>query len=186
MKFFVSSLIKAKKSPIGTISKWKDGKMHVKTADKKWHKKSESDDLKIGFTGTQQGMTAKQKLKIAQILSHHVKNSGLKELHVGDCIGADEEAVSIGRKVGTIKIIGHPPDNDSKRAFCKYDKMHDPLPYLDRNKKIVEKSSILVAAPGGPERLRSGTWATIRHARKQGKQIIIVNPDGSVDHEHSK
>ena len=31
------------------------------------------------------------------------------------------------------------------------------------------------------ERLRSGTWATVRYARKKGRRVIVVRPDGSRD-----
>ena len=30
------------------------------------------------------------------------------------------------------------------------------------------------------EQLRSGTWATVRHARKLKRPIVIINPDGTL------
>lgn len=52
---------------------------------------------------------------------------------------------------------------------------------LDRNRDIVEAAEVLIACPDGPERQRSGTWATIRHALRVGKPVVIVWPDGRVE-----
>ena len=57
--------------------------------------------------------------------------------------------------------------------------MHPAKDYLVRNHDIVDVCDVLVATPGQKEeQIRSGTWATIRYARKIRKQIIIVYPDG--------
>jgi hypothetical protein len=54
-------------------------------------------------------------------------------------------------------------------------------PYLVRNHEIVDDSQVLIAAPKEfTEQLRSGTWATIRYARKIGRTVRIVFPDGSI------
>jgi hypothetical protein len=37
--------------------------------------------------------------------------------------------------------------------------------------------------PSGPERLRSGTWATVRYARKLRKPITILWANGEVTEE---
>lgn len=55
------------------------------------------------------------------------------------------------------------------------------IPYLQRNKVIVDRCGVLVAAPGeAQEQLRSGTWSTIRYARRVGRPVIMVLPDGTV------
>ena len=43
---------------------------------------------------------------------------------------------------------------------------------------LVDACEVLLATPKGPEKLRSGTWATVRYARKVGKRIVIIEPDG--------
>jgi hypothetical protein len=53
-----------------------------------------------------------------------------------------------------------------------------------RNHRIVDMTRVLVACPDGEERQHSGTWATVRYARKRGKWIIIVYPDGTVREEN--
>jgi len=39
----------------------------------------------------------------------------------------------------------------------------------------------MIATPGEvDEQLRSGTWSTVRFARKQGKPVHVILPDGRV------
>lgn len=46
--------------------------------------------------------------------------------------------------------------------------------YMRRNDQLVAASPLLVAFPrSGVEKLRSGTWATIRRARKAGLEVRI-------------
>ncbi len=46
---------------------------------------------------------------------------------------------------------------------------------------LARQRGLMVAAPKSfAEELRSGTWATVRYARKQKKPVVIVFPDGSV------
>jgi hypothetical protein len=131
----------------------------------------------IGFTGTQQGMTEEQKKSLRALL-----DGGVGELHHGDCIGADAEAHDIADECG-YAIILHPPANYSKRAWREVPK-HMARPekaYLDRNKDIVLETTALIAAPAEPEeQLRSGTWSTVRFAKKQGKPVFVILPDGTV------
>ncbi len=57
-------------------------------------------------------------------------------------------------------------------------------PYLARNRDIVNAADVLIAGPGGMEEImRSGTWATVRYARKKQKPVIIVYPNGEVVRE---
>jgi hypothetical protein len=134
--------------------------------------------FKIGFTGTQFGMTNRQKKSfIRLLLSQKIIPT---EFHHGDCIGADEQANKI---VGIIpKIVIHPPSFDAKRAFCFSRDVRSPKPYIERNHDIVDETDVLIACPRTKEEeLRSGTWATIRYARKTGKPIWYIWPDGLID-----
>lgn len=132
----------------------------------------------VGFTGTQRGMTPLQYQTVWELL--YARRQATGEFHEGDCIGADAQAAFLAREAG-FRIIGHPPENDSKRAFFQADQWRPPLGYLDRNKEIVRKTEQMIATPGEvEEQLRSGTWSTIRYAVKTRKPISIVFPDGSV------
>jgi len=146
--------------------------------------------MRIGFTGTQAGMTKEQKER----LESWIRMSRPWQFHHGDYIGADKEAHDIIMKfnnytVAGVSIIIHPPADPKKRAFCKRhscDKTEItellPKPYMTRNHDIVDCSSVLVACPGQfSEVLRSGTWATMRYARKVGKIVMVIWPDGKID-----
>lgn len=130
-----------------------------------------------GFTGTQSGMTARQKAVFETLVTEH----DVSMFHHGDCIGADAESHAIVLK-HNVEVIIHPPINESKRAFCKGATLVlTAKEYLDRNHDIVNASSILFATPKeSKEKIRSGTWATIRYAAKHGKKLFIILPDGEV------
>ena len=141
----------------------------------------------IGFTGTQEGMTKEQFKTVCKILIHFKKNRYMVPIsfHHGCCIGADEQSHVIASSLG-YPIVLHPPINTSKKIaypqWC-YFLRFEPKPYLERNHEIVDNSYLLIAVPKGEEELRSGTWSTIRWARKQNKHILIIKPDGKITHE---
>lgn len=135
----------------------------------------------LGFTGTQGGMTPDQRRAVESFL----KEKAPSIVHHGDCIGADadfHDAVEATLPGASIEI--HPPRNPSKRAFKKGHRLHPVKEYLDRNVDIVNVSDELLAIPKAfEEEQRSGTWFTVRQARKRGKGIHIIYPDGKVVHE---
>jgi len=130
--------------------------------------------IDIGFTGTQRGMSAHQMDTFEEVLDELSAKHGISSFHHGDCIGADVEAARIADKVFGLHIVGHPPLNDSKRGYYPSDEWAVAKPYLVRNKHIVEATQVLLAAPSGREILRSGTWSTVRYAKKLGKRIIFI------------
>ncbi len=127
----------------------------------------------VGFTGTQHGMSESQKEQLRDWLV----GLGANELHHGDCIGADAEADAIARELG-LNIVIHPPVTEKKRAWCarEGDVILPPLPYLERNHDIAYDTPILIACPRTrDEVLRSGTWATVRYAKKLKRNVIILH-----------
>jgi hypothetical protein len=130
--------------------------------------------MDMGFTGTRKGMTERQKAVFRdQLLA--LKPDIFRH---GDCIGADADAHELVRKhCPKARIIIYPANSIGYRAFCKGDVARPMMNPLFRNKMIVEAAELLVAFPDTKkERLRSGTWATIRYARKIGKRVDIVYP----------
>jgi hypothetical protein len=107
------------------------------------------------------------------------------EFHHGDCVGADDEAATlVYQHCGATKIVRHPPDNTHNRSNNQcHRESREPNPYLERNRAIVDETMHLIAAVRGPEEVRSGTWSTVRYARKLGRRITIVWPDGKVADE---
>ena len=128
---------------------------------------------KVGFTGTQDGMTERQRIAVANLL---MTIEGC-EFHHGDCVGADKEAWEFARLLN-YRTICHPPIKSKLRAFTENNEEMPAKPYLDRNKDIVNESEILIVCPKGMyEVLRSGTWSTKRYAEKcnrNGKKIKII------------
>jgi hypothetical protein len=140
----------------------------------------------LGFTGTRRGMTAAQEANLCQLVHDYAPDIARH----GDCIGADAEFHTIVRLMAEgAFIIGH-PGMDSRglspsRAFCEVDEAMEVLPYLARDKIIVNCVDMMFATPEGfLERTRSGTWATIRMARGVNKPLRIVYPDGTVKSEN--
>ena len=146
----------------------------------------------VGFSGSQTGVTKAQLIW----LNYELHAIGMTELHHGACIGADAAAHMIaleyftgstGDGIPELPIVIHPPENMSKvemRCLLRDQEIVRVLPrkpYLVRNRDIVNASNILLATPDGPERLRSGTWATIRYARDLKHPIKICYPNGEVE-----
>ena len=133
--------------------------------------------MNIGFTGTQNGMNERQLRILRSLLEEYERKNMYNEFHHGDCIGADLQASKLADMLG-FKIICHPPENKTKRGFNRYDEIRIAKPYLERNHDIVNESLVLIATPAtNTEVLRSGTWATIRYARKKKIEVIIINPN---------
>lgn len=130
----------------------------------------------IGFTGTRQGMTPTQRAAVRELLAAHPG----AVLHHGDAIGADAQAHDIAIAL-RCSVVVHPPTDGKDRAFKPSPDIRAPRPYLDRNRDIVRETTMLIAVPAeAVEQHRSGTWSTVRYARKLGRPISIVLPDGSI------
>jgi len=140
--------------------------------------------MKIGFTGTRTGTTPEQHARLCRV----VQELAPTEWHHGCCIGADSESVDVVWEYAkSAKIVAHPPEKKGKMSYEALHISHEkrkPRPYLERNRDIVNEVEVLVACPDGEdEELWSGTWATIRAARKKGIRIVIIWPDGNVTDE---
>ena len=134
---------------------------------------------RIGFTGTSKPTTQEQRESFREWLSGQEPS----EFHHGDCINADADAHDIAVSLGWEDPIIHPPSNSRARAFKKSKRILEPKPYLERNHDIVWATTILSCMPKGREELRSGTWATVRCARKLKRSIIFFWPNGSISTE---
>ena len=150
--------------------------------------------MKVGFTATRGNITPAQRQSLRLCLSS-MNLSDKDEFHHGDCVGGDNAGHLL--VLSTFKgcnIHIHPPANPKLRAFCSpvgTGRIWAPEPYMDRNHVIVNETDCLFACPGDEEfaQPRSGTWATVRYAKKQNavrrrfdhlppKPIVIIYPDG--------
>ncbi|MFC1670925.1 hypothetical protein ACFL20_11080 [Spirochaetota bacterium] len=145
--------------------------------------------MKIGFTGTRNGMSDKQKDSFAKLIRKYKTKYHFVELHHGDCIGADEDAHTlIIENYLTDEVHIHPPRNEEIRAntYEKKDKkksikfkLYDPRPYVERNHDIVDLCEVIIAAPKEyKEQSDSDTWITVRYCKMEKKRTIIIYPDG--------
>lgn len=130
----------------------------------------------LGVTATRRGLTPLQDNMAALVMESFSKPV---VVHHGDCIGGDAALHDIAVRRGfTIEI--HPPENDRLRAFKPAAVMHPPLPYLARNRTIVNRCQVLLACPGEAEyRIKSGTWFAVKYALEVGRYVILVTPDGT-------
>lgn len=129
-----------------------------------------------GFTGTRTDIHGPQIATLAAIIDYVAPDV----LHMGDCQGADVQAANIARSRGC-RIVAHPPERTTYRAFYPADDVTEPAEYLFRNRQIIRSSLVLIAAPATRrEQRRSGTWYTIRHARAlTDYPVLIAYPDGA-------
>ena len=151
--------------------------------------------MKIGFTGTRDGMTPEQSMWFDTEAN---MGSFGGENHHGDCVGADAEFHYYAWRYGG-HIVVHPPTDPRLRAFVHERPtdgdavlwepsyiLREPRPYLDRNRDIVDETDRLIACPREWPisrefwaDMKGGTWHTIRYAIKQGKPVTVVFANGS-------
>jgi len=140
----------------------------------------------IGWTGTRAGLTKDQIYQLGNMICDFALHPdsdhyGAWGLH-GDCIGGDADFDAVC-KSHNVKTRCRPCLIENQRAFVAVP-LAEPERPLDRNKKIVDDSSVMIAGPKSSfEERRGGTWSTIRYARKQNKRLFIIYPDGFVREE---
>jgi hypothetical protein len=135
---------------------------------------------RVGVTGTREGLTSYQYYAACKLLSAISRMSEIcPELHFGDCVGADSEVYGLAHSM-RYWTVAHPPEVSRYRARRPADQVLLPKPYLDRNRDIVDDTDILLAFPKEARESRfGGTWYTVRYARKVGRRLVIVWPDGA-------
>lgn len=134
----------------------------------------------VGFTGSSKRVTKAQ----LRSLAYWLDSEPITVVRHGDCVAADEAFDALCAARGIIRHA-HPGHDrvglTPARAHCPVDVVHPPKPYLERNKTIVAYCDVLLACPDGRERLRSGTWSTVRYAVRVGRPVAIIMPDGTVE-----
>lgn len=132
----------------------------------------------VGFTGTRAVITPIQAYTLGMVFSA----LNPKEAHHGDCKGADQVFHQTCMFTKTL-VVTHPCNIQEQRGFCEGATTELPIKDpLERNRDIVDQVEIMLATPHTlQEELRSGTWATIRYARRVHKPLAIIYPNGSVE-----
>ena len=145
--------------------------------------------MNVGFTGTHRGMTEPQKYGVRRLLTNYLLQMAGQRVRFrhGLCVGSDDQSACIAHELG-FYVIAYPgfppkdPENLSNRGLFQFnDEVMPAGPFLDRDKLIVDASSIMLATPfTKQEVIRSGTWATVRYARRVHKPVILIYPDGEM------
>ena len=124
--------------------------------------------MKLGFTGTREGMTPAQRVAFHRFLTGKI----ITEFHHGGCVGADQEAAGLVSVRHDAAIVEH---------------LGQPGTYFKRNREIVDVCDMLVGVSLTPHRLTSGgTWYTIDYAIKAGKPVHVIWPDGTSGEDHDE
>ena len=129
----------------------------------------------VGFTGSREGLSYTQMMQLEEVVRGLSPDNGIH----GDCIGSDADFHYICKTVLRIPIIIRPCNLNEQRAFCRGAVIvHPAKAPIERNHDIVNECNILIACPKEEsEILRSGTWATVRYARKIGKKVIMIGKE---------
>lgn len=138
--------------------------------------------MRVGFSGTRQGMTNPQLLHVHMLLGD-LQSAGATQATHGMCQGADQQFHEQAKGFGYF-IIGCPgvtlEGTPYYRAKVECDLVMPEKPFLARNLGIVRESDVIIATPKEDrEQVRSGTWATARYTRQAHKPLIILWPNGT-------
>lgn len=138
----------------------------------------------LGFTGTSKRPPTPVQIAVLDELLDEFWARGYRTLVHGEARNADTIANDMARAKGW-HTYGRPANISDHR--CEVDDRAEPRRPLDRDWDIAEDSNTLVAMPANEkEEVRSGTWATVRYARKLLAPIVIIKPNGDVDRERTQ
>lgn len=135
-------------------------------------------DIRIGCTGSSITITPNQAIGFVQLTYRFLPS----EFHHGDSAGADVQCAALVHfALCGVRIICHPPKDESGRGWYPSDEYRPHLSHFARNREIVRETDILIAFPWQIIRQDTGgTWYTIYHACKLHKPVIIVYPNGDI------
>jgi hypothetical protein len=132
-------------------------------------------------------MTEAQRKAVGLWLMEH--ETGIRQLHHGACMGADVDFHNVCIDMEMIQLIHvHPSDDrftNRLRQLKQIERVAMIWPEeapLQRDLTMVQYSDVLLATPlQDDEIVRSGTWATVRRARKLRKTVHVFRRDGTLD-----
>ncbi len=149
---------------------------------------------RIGFTGTRNSLTIEQSASLEKLLTPLKYDGGRPIFHHGACKGADSYAATVAYGLN-YDVIAHPGksahggDNEwlCPIALEHSTEVRETKNHFARNRDIVNETDLLVACPNHlgaiTKDTKGGTAYTIQYARKLGKPVFIVRPDGMVEQE---
>jgi len=134
----------------------------------------------VSFSGSQHGLTNKQEEELLGLLRQLKPELGIH----GACIGGDDIFDKLCVMEGIDRLVF--PSNHLAKRIPNQELLHrqpprvtirPPKQALDRNRDIITAGDVLIACPRQQyEIVRSGTWTTIRAAKKVGMVVYILKP----------
>jgi hypothetical protein len=147
----------------------------------------------LGITAPRGGITPVQDVALQLVLAT-CRARGATAFHHGDCIGGDVRGAQVAAMLG-YHVVGHPSysrserarglDGYGTRAFFPSHTTCEALPYLQRDRVIVDTVDLLIGLPPCDAwQPRSGTWYTIDYAQRRGRPRVVIAPDGRLLDAH--
>lgn len=131
--------------------------------------------MKISITGSRRGLTPRQRAFVIPLLEQ------VEWLTHGGCTGVDRDVHALFNTPYSTTVY---PGTYEQHKWAVDSRCAITFPVkapLARNRDIVNATPKLYAFVSTYHEIqRSGTWATIRYARKIGHDVTVVWPDGLV------
>jgi len=134
---------------------------------------------RLGVTATRHGLSDSQRDHAERTFVDLLTEWDEIEFHHGRCVGGDEETLLIAKSFGSrVRTVAHPAIIHPNMISQVTSDVELPAkPPLKRNVDIVDVVRMLLAYPHQEhEVIRSGTWSTIRYARKTMRLHTVVPP----------
>ncbi len=152
--------------------------------------------MRVAVTGTREGMTDAQRATFGTVLlplDLHGADA-VTEFHHGSCQGVDVQAARLARYVlgDGVRVVCHPgpAGHPCREDSGVDDEVRPAKTHFARNRDLVDGADVLVACPLRPDPIGKntpgGTAYTVNYARKKGRRIIIIGPDGSITEEAAR
>ena len=133
--------------------------------------------MRITITATRSGLTPLQMKSVIRLFTE----LKITKLIHGCAVGGDQQIHYLTNVPKEMHPSKESQQRWAERVLRSIDELFPIHPPIPRNHIMVNNGDCVIAAPKGKiEQLRgSGTWATIRYAKKIGKKLYICWPDGT-------
>lgn len=136
-----------------------------------------------GFTGTSAGLQEVQVYALTGfVIRQSSRDTDFRAVH-GGCDGGDDVFHNICMNLG-IPIEVYPSPKQANKTWPGENVIVHPITPgtpLNRNHKIIARATQMVACPWEEvEKIRSGTWATVRYTRTARKPLVMIYPNGTI------
>lgn len=141
----------------------------------------------VGFTGTRENLTDHQ----LSWLYTTLESRSIDIVHHGACVGADT-AVHLAALDSGVPVHVWPPTNMKLIGRDCFQPnvlvtIHPRMPYLNRNREIVNATVGLIALPKHDKQpvdasQWGGTWYTVEFAQRNDRPVMICYPNGRIEH----